>query len=226
MTARPGIAQAGSQGVDHDFGVWLTALAVGSFAPLSPDLGNLRWWLDGQLRLLDDSGGYDQGLIRPAVGFAFTDGISAWLGYTYVHTDARSGLQFDEHRLWQQLLWSTEFAPIGFLSRTRLEERFLQTGSDTGWRLRQLFKVTYPFGSRSRLGLTGFEEVLFNLNDTDWGAKAGFAQNRLFAGFFWRIDEKPRTTLELGYLNQYIPNAGRRDRMNDIVMVNLLLNLN
>ena len=223
--ARPGIAQTTSRGIEHDVGLWFTALAQGSFAPLSPDLTNLLWWLEGQARFLDDSD-FDQALIRPALGWAFAVKVSAWLGYTYVHTDAPGRVQFDEQQVWQQFLWSTRFAAVGFTTRTRLEERFLSTGSDVGWLLRQFFKATYPFGSRSRLGLAGFEEAFFNLNDTDWGATSGFAQNRLFVGLYWRIDEKPRTTLEAGYMNQYLNNIGRRDRMNNILMMNFLLNLN
>lgn len=224
--ARPGVAQSGSQGLEHDFGVWLTALSQGSLAPLSPGLRNLRWWFDVQARLLEDSDGYDQGLLRPAIGYAFTDEISVWLGYAFVHTDAGGRAQFDEHRFWQQLLWSTKFEPVGFQSRTRLVQRFLETGSDTGWWLRQLFKITYPFTFGPRFGLTGFNELFFNFNDTDWGANAGFAQNRFFAGLFGRLDDRGRATLEIGYLNQFLANDPLSDRMHHIVMVNLLLNLN
>jgi hypothetical protein len=39
---------------------------------------------------------------------------------------------FDEHRIWQQLLWSDKFADITLTSRSRLEQRFIPTGSDVG----------------------------------------------------------------------------------------------
>ncbi len=99
----------------------------------------------------------------------------------------------------------------------------METGSETGWRLRQFFKATYPFAPESRLGLAGYEELFFDLNNTDWGADTGFAQNRFFAGLFWKLDPSGRTTAEIGYLNQFINNEGKSDRMNHILSINLFL---
>ncbi len=222
FTLAPAPTQADPNPV-HDFGTWFMVFGNGSLGPVHAELQRVRWWLDVQVRLLDDSDGYDQTLVRPGFGWAFSDELTAWLGYAFVNTDPSGGSSFDEHRIWQQLLWTPRFRELSLQSRTRLEQRWVDTGSDTGVRIRQFFKATWPFRPGGRLGLAGYEELFFELNDTDAGQNAGFAQNRFWAGLFWRLSEGSGVTLELGYLNQFIRNSGRpSDRMNHIVSLNLL----
>jgi len=223
LACLPSAARAGDATL-NDFGAWFMVLGQGDLGGLNPKLGKLRWWFDGQARLLEDSNGYDQSLLRPGLGYAVTEKASVWLGYAWVHTSPTGRASFAENRIWQQLLWSNRFERVGFLSRTRLEQRFVENGDDTGWRFRQFFKLTYPFAFAPRLGLAGYEELFFDLNDTDWGANAGFAQNRFFAGASWMLDSTGRATAEIGYLNQFLRNPGRSNAMNHIVSINLLLN--
>lgn len=208
----------------HDSGGWLMLFANGSFAPASPDLARLRWWFDLQPRFTEDSD-FEQLLVRPGVGWDVGGGASLWLGYAYIDTDPPARASFDEHRIWQQFLWSTKLQSLGLQSRTRLEQRFVETGSDTGWRLREFVKATYPLAFQSRLGLAVYDELFVDLNDTDWGADGGLSQNRLFAGFAWKLDDGGHAVAELGYLNQWIGTTGRQDTMNHLASFNLLLNL-
>lgn len=219
-------AQTSNDDLIHDNGAWLVFLGQGNFASLYPALRNLRWWFDVQGRFIGDSEGYDQGLISPGIGYAIADKTTIWIGYTYLHTEPFGGKNFNEHRIWQQLIWSTKFEQIGLQSRTRMEQRFLETGSDTGWRLRQLFGVTYSFNFKNKLGLALYEELFLDLNDTDWGANTGFAQNRFFVGPSWKVDKKGRAIVEVGYRNQYIRNEVINNRMNHLLSINLLLNFN
>ena len=65
-----------------DGGGWIMLYGSGSLAPVRKDLSRLLWWFDTQLRMRDDSNGYDQQLlIRPGVGADLGLGFSAWLGY-------------------------------------------------------------------------------------------------------------------------------------------------
>jgi hypothetical protein len=98
---------------------------------------------------------------------------------------ATSGADSDEHRIWQQLIWSKPLNGINFLSRTRLEQRFRDDGSDTGWRLRQFMKAAYPLPGNPNMSLVAYDELFFGLNDTDWGTRSGFDRNRLFLGVGW-----------------------------------------
>lgn len=209
--------------LDHDGGGWLMLFANGSFAPATPQLRRLRWWFDLQPRFTEDSD-YEQLLVRPGIGLDVGHGASLWLGYAYINTDPATRASFDEHRIWQQLLWSTKLGSLGLQSRTRLEQRFVDTGSDTGWRARQFVKAAHPLALHPRLGLAAYDELFVDLKDTDFGADGGPSQNRLFAGFSWKLGEGGHTVVELGYLNQWIANTGRTDTMNHLASLNLLLN--
>ena len=214
--------------VDHDAALWLMLFGQGRFEESERTLGRLRWWLDIQQREFGD--GSDQTLLRPGLGYQMDDATSVWLGYAWIDTSAASGPTTNEHRIWQQLLWTMQLwqgraRPSVLTSRTRLEQRFLDNGDDVGWRARQLVKLTRPFDFEPRLGLAAYDEIFFNLNDTDWGASSGLDQNRLFAGLAWTFDEARRFTLEVGYLNQFLYRSGSEDDMNHILNINLLVNL-
>ena len=120
------------------------------------------------------------------------------------------------------MTWSSRLNQINFLSRTRLEQRFRDGGDDTGWRLRQFFKFTYPLPNKPSVSLVGYDEMFFALNNTDWGAKSGFDRNRLFLGAAWVLGKKGRWA-EIGYLNQYVNKASGRNLMEHILSVSVFL---
>jgi hypothetical protein len=199
-------------------------MAQGDLKSISPKLEKYRGWLEGHARYLDDKGGFYKSIVRPEVGYSFAESAAVWLGYAWIRESPKGKEDFDEHRIWQQLTWSKTLNPIVFSIRSRLEQRFVETGSETGWRFRQFFKLEYPFPFEPRLSLLGADELFFNLNNTDWGADSGFAQNRLFGGVGWKFDTKGRLKAEAGYLNQFIDKVSGDDRMNHIFFVALFLN--
>jgi len=206
----------------HQGGGWLMFLGQGDFKAASPKLSKVVWWLDVHARFFDDTAGYGQSIVRPAIGWRFNDAITTHIGYGWIRDSPASGPDRDEHRLFQQLIWKHAFGSIAFQSRSRLEQRWVETGSDVGWRFRQFFKLTWPIPGLERLALAGYDELFFAFNDTDWGARAGFDQNRLFVGPQWRFDSEGRIKGEIGYLNRYAQRRGRNDRMDHLVSVNLL----
>ena len=115
--------------------------------------------------------------------------------------------------------------PMSIQLRSRLEQRFVSTGDDVGWRFRQFVKLGRPFQSEPRLSLLGYDEIFFSLNDTDWGASSGLDRNRLFVGFGWRFGAAGRLVGELGYLNQLVRNESGPHEVHHLLAVNLLLDL-
>lgn len=202
-----------------DQGLWFMLMADGR---LGRETSRFRWWLDVQPRFLDDVDGLQQGLFRPGVGYALGERTTAWLGYARVRTDIGGGDHSNEDRIWQQLLWKPRLGEVALQSRTRLEQRFLDTASDTGWRFRQFVKAGWQLPSSDRFSLEAYEEAFFNLNDTRWGQDTGFAQNRLFAGVGMKLGDQNRTKVEVGYLNQFI-ERGSVDSLNHILSINLFL---
>lgn len=207
---------------ETDEGFWFMFLATGGFGDTEEEPSKLRWWLDVQPRFSNASGGMGQFLLRPGLGYATSETTTAWLGYAWIETErsVASSSFFTEHRIWQQFLWKPKIEGFRFMSRTRLEQRFVETGSDVGWRFRQFVKGAWPLPFEERLALTAYDEVFFHLNDTDWGATKGFDQNRLFVGLGWKFDTG--VLGEIGYLNQYVGRTGP-DRMNHILSINLIL---
>jgi hypothetical protein len=104
-----------------------------------------------------------------------------------------------------------------------VEHRRLSTGNDTGWRLREMLRYVRPIGTPQRTRALLSVEGFAALNDTDWGAKAGFDQLRSFAGV--EVPIGGTSTLELGYLNQAINDPARRIRMNHVASLALFVRL-
>jgi hypothetical protein len=210
---------AHAQSVD-DAGLWTAVFGQGDL-PLAdcPD-HQLKWWFDGQIRFLDDTDGFNQSLIRPGLGLTITERSTLWAGYAWIHTEPVTGTAFEEHRLWQQWTWGEEYDAWKLSLRSRLEERFLETGDDTGLRFRQQVRLERKLTTFPNMSLIGWDEIFYHLNDTDWGAQAGFDQNRAFVGVGFSMDENCRWRTEVGYLHQVIDNATSADRVNHILSVN------
>ena len=100
----------------------------------------------------------------------------------------------------------------------------MEGGDDVGWRLREFVKVVYPLIKSGRLRFAAYEEIFINLNDTDWGARAGFDQNRVFLGLNVPLDSDRNIQAELGYLNRYAepPEVGG-GFMDHLISFNLLV---
>ena len=201
----------------EDGGGWIIVSATGDFERLSPKLNRLKYWFDSQVRFLEDADGYYQSLARPALGWGIFEGGAVWLGYAWLHTATPGVPATNEHRIWEQFTWSGSAGSFTGLWRTRLEQRFRVKQDDIGLRLRQMFKATHPLYKGSAFSIAAYDEVFFHLKNTDWGTRSGFGQNRAFLGLAWNLEPEIASTIEFGYLNQYIYNRGRPDRMNHLV---------
>lgn len=204
----------------HDFGSWFSLNTQGKVNRCD-DQSRLLWWFDGQLRYLDDSDGFHQSIFRPGMGYQIAPNTNVWAGYAWINTLATGGTNIsDEHRIWQQLMWSPKFTGFSFLSRSRLEQRFLETGDDCGLRFRQFFKVDRPFHCNSPNSFVVWNETFLDLNETDWGQQGRLGQNRLFLGLGRKFNGLNKPKFEVGYLNQYIRSKPGDDRVNHIVSFN------
>lgn len=210
------IGTSASAQTTHDFGSWFATLAQGRIAD-----SNVKWWFDGHLRYLDDAGGFNQSILRPGVGYQISDNATVWLGYGWINTLPASGAPvFDESRIWQQLSWSDKFDCGTISLRSRLEQRFVETGNDTGWRYRQFAKLLKPLPICDQLSFSVWDEAFFDLNSTDWGQNASLSQNRAFVGLGWQFQGDNAPRLEVGYLNQFIRRRSADDRNNHILSTN------
>jgi len=187
---------------DTENGAWLSAILTGH-VDSDDEKNRWRWWLDSQYRYRDSATSVRTVVVRPGIGYVVKPGLSLWAGYGWLGTDITGVARLEENRLWQDLLWLPNTgAPLRIILRTRLEQRWLDTGDDVGWRFRQLLRLELPFAVNGRLSLIGANELLIAMNDTDWGERSGLDQNRLFLGLGYRIN--PSAFIEFTYYNFFV----------------------
>jgi hypothetical protein len=203
-----------------DSGIWLGGFANGRLPPsVNNDQGSWRLWMDVQARFGDDASRFSQGVLRPGIGYALGRGWTVWGGYAYIRTEPPySTSTTTEHRIWEQAIWSGAIGATALSSRTRMEQRFVSTGSETGWRLREFVKVARPMASRTIWSVVVSDEYFLNVNSTDFGATAGPDRNRFFVGPGVKLG---KTALEIGYLNQYTFRSNGPDKIDHLLAANL-----
>ena len=65
-----------------------------------------------------------------------------------------------------------------------------------------------------------WDEMFFDLNETDWGQNGSFSQNRVFTGIGCNLSGLNKPRLEVGYLNQFIRKLGDDDPVNHVLSAN------
>lgn len=201
LSAAPAAAQTDAQ-------VWTAAFASG---PVEEG-GRVLVWIDAHARFREDGDQLDTTILRPGVGWRVSPRLDLWAGYANV-TLRRPGPDGEEHRAWQQATYPIAEVGGGRLTgRTRLEQRFREGGDDTGWRLRQFVRWSRPLAGPD-VAVVVSNETFIAFNDTDWGQRDGYDQNRAFIGLGWQMH--PRFRLEGGYMNQHIDGGLGPDRRND-----------
>jgi Protein of unknown function (DUF2490) len=198
---------------DDDNRIWLNLNAQGKLP-----IEGINWFAELQPRWHNNGRELDQLLLRPAIFYKLSERSSLWLGYANAQTRTTRSGTTEEYRIWQQFSYTFKLGTVALQSRTRLEQRKLDTGDDIGYRLRQMVRLTMPSEQAPKFSLIGSNEVFVNLNDTDWGMRSGFDQNRLFFGIGYSVNSKLR--LEAGYLNQHV-NTATIDRRNHVLSTSL-----
>jgi len=197
-------------------------------------------YMEANPRLGDDASSLDQLLLRPALGYQLTENLSIWQGYAWVgnfnqkHTPPQSPF-FQENRIFQQAIYTQTFSSFRFMSRTRMEERWIEHSAGTALRFRQMLKVSYPLPMAPDWSLVGYDEIFINLNSVDTvddvrgGGKApgaGIDQNRFFLGVNKTFNQY--VNVDIGYQNQMLNSRtleGNANWINHILLLQLYINL-
>ena len=186
----------------QDSQLWTSFSTNGRISKDSP----LLLWFDGHTRFSEDVGRLGVSIVRPGLGYKVSDNLSLWAGYAWIVSQASGRANATDNRFWQQATYKIHSGSAGsFSGRTRFESRFLRSGGNTGFRLRQNFKWTYPLAEN--LYSSFWNETFFALNDTDFGAVTGFDQNRTHLGIGWKSGGNLK--VEGGYLFNTINRQSR-----------------
>lgn len=206
------IAAPPPAGINEAAGFWTQAVGEGNLSNLDERLSIVRLWVESQGRFSNanpmENMNFYQGMMRTAMGYAVTDRLTLWAGYTYLPTENYGQGYVGEQDVWPGIryIFPTKLGTVTL--REMLEMRFTR-GDAPGIRPRTLVKLIHPFEFEPRLGLVLWDEFFFNLNNVannPNGGLSGFNQNRAFAGLSWIVNESTR--MEFGYMNQMINKSG------------------
>lgn len=201
--------------------IWAMALLQGGFGFVNPKLSRVRGWLELQGRWRGFGESVEAAFLpRVGLGYAISDQVTFHVGYASIYNDPSQTKSFTEDRPWEQLTWNLPVKKFTLQSRTRLEQRI--QADNLGWRLRELVKSTVPMPGFDRAFFSAYDELFFDLDDTRWGQRTGFRQNRAFVGLGYKLDPGQHVALEVGYLNQWLDRRNE-DRVNHVLSLNLFL---
>ena len=191
----------------QDEQLWINTTLFGS-------VGDLAYFAEVQPRFGNGISRLDQLLLRPAVGWKVNESLTLYQGYARVEDRGTPSSVRFEDRSFQEINWKIgDFAGVKVSSRTRFEQRWLSAGRDVGFRLRENLRFAVPLSQEAG--------SVSALNDTDWGARAGFDRVRTFVGMELPIGGA--STVEVGYLNQTARTRTSGVEIDHILSLNLFV---
>jgi hypothetical protein len=162
---------------------------------------------------------WQQSLMRLGVDY-YGENAQYTVGYGWIKSfeygDQPIQHDYNEHRIWEQLILKNKVGRVEFNHRYRLEQRFLEQWkkNDTGDfyadgyvlrnRIRYRFLITIPLSRTEMKDQTLFLSI-YDEPFLQFGkgiAKNILDQNRLYFALGWRFTKD--FNIQLGYLNQYI----------------------
>lgn len=199
--------------VEEDVQLWTTLVVTG------PIKGPLVANIEGGARFDRDVGRLGIAYIRPSIGYRVTPAVTLSLGYAHFTTFVDNARDVQEDRAWQQVEGRLGKLGSGSLTgRLRLEQRFVNTGSENGYRLRARLRYQGKLGTKGP-DLVVQTEPFFGFNRTAWGQPDGLDQVRSFVGIVTPLAKG--LSIETGYQNRYVRRIGRGDRVDHIVPVTM-----
>lgn len=191
-----------------------------SLITLSGNYGSFLYNIEPQLRLIDQNNTFNQFLTNAGGGYQVAPAWQLWLGQTIgtLSQDAGPG-DYEEYRMWEQIVWQHSFDSAKLTSRTRLEQRKSFYFSEWANRFRERMLINIPLTTKISLALSN--EILVNLNQVEWITTKTLDQNRAYVGLVQKLS--PSTSFGIGYMNQLIFTSIRQS--DNVLVLNLQINL-
>ena len=206
-SATPAFAQ------DHDIQQWTLFVAQGQVAD------DMVVQVDVQPRMTNNASSLGQFQLSPSIGYKVSKTTTLFFGYMYVHTDPVDRPATDENRIYQHVIYPVgKIGDVSITARTRVEERMVVGAEDLSVRFRQQLRAHMPLGDKDDPKLVVWTEAFYNLNDADWGPRAGFDRWRNLIGVDVPIAQG--LMIEPAYLDQIVFRPGH-DRHDQIANVTL-----
>ncbi|MES2493919.1 MAG: DUF2490 domain-containing protein [Pseudomonadota bacterium] len=137
------------------------------------------------------------------LGYKLNKQVTVWAGYTHAPSYLHGDFTIMEHRARQQVTFDNilKIGEAKLSARLRVEERWREGISGTGWRVRPYAKVALPVANGGKTSVVYTHESFVNLNSTAFQRTTGHDRMRNFVGINTLLI-KP-VNLEFGYLNQH-----------------------
>ncbi|WP_137785323.1 DUF2490 domain-containing protein [Sphingomonas sp. 3P27F8] len=202
----------------QDEAIWVNATVMGRID------GGLVFFAEVQPRIVEGASRLGQVIYRPAIGWQFSNAVTAYQGYARVVEPHKDGGEARiEDRLFQQITWNVgKIGSLEVQSRTRLEQRWRSDAEGMSLRVREMLRFEYPLAdAERRVAALGWVEGFAGLKSARWGGVSGFDQLRTFAGL--EIPLPGKSTIEAGYLNQTRHVRGGQSDMSHIASLTLFV---
>ncbi|MFU7529175.1 DUF2490 domain-containing protein [Qipengyuania sp. ASV99] len=198
---------------EDDFNIW-----TGQFATFNVS-DDVYVRIEAQERFTNDADRLGQLLLRSLVAYRINPDVNIGGGYAYIRTDPVGPSRINEHRFYQELnLRLVNAGGVTLDSRTRLEQRTFEEGSEIGWRLRNFVQLRAPISETNQI--VAYTEPFIELNETPI-QRGGLSVWRNFVGV--SVPLAPGVQVVPGYLNQHVFRDGR-DRSDHVANVNIFMN--
>lgn len=135
------------------------------------------------------------------VGRKVSKKATVWAGYVFNPSYNHGDFRAREHRFRQQVNFDgvAKVGPFKVGGRLRMEQRWREGRTGTGWRLRPQVKASMPLVGKTSFALS--HESFINLNTTSFQTVDGYERMRNSASVTTPLAKN--VNLEVGYLNQH-----------------------
>jgi hypothetical protein len=176
-----------------------------------------RYTLEAQSRFDIKFDKIEEEVLRTYINYQFTPNLILGLGYQWDSRNFITGRR-PINRIIQHLIWTPyNKNRVNITHRERVEERKREYQVEWNTRFRHLTKIEIAKFFANKYAAILWDEVFVNCNKPPWVHTNTLEQNRLFVGF--GIPTSKSTSVQIGYLNQYIFSSRVGDVMNHILFI-------
>jgi len=168
--------------------------------------------------------------LQPSIIYLASPSLNFAASYTYQRNNPITPDFTNEHRLWQQMIYSFPVGTGRLTNRFRLEERFIQSKNTAphtlATRARYQLGLNMPLQGKTldekEFYLNTYNEFYFSLTGTK---NATFSENWSYLGIGYNLGKMGR--IELGYLSQvYVRNLAKDLRFLEMTQIMWSTNFN
>jgi hypothetical protein len=168
--------------------------------------------------------------LQPSIIYLASPSLNFAASYTYQRNNPITPDFTNEHRLWQQMIYSFPVGTGRLTNRFRLEERFIQSKNTAphtlATRVRYQLGLNMPLQGKTldekEFYLNTYNEFYFSLTGTK---NATFSENWSYLGIGYNLGKMGR--IELGYLSQvYVRNLAKDLRFLEMTQIMWSTNFN